>query len=127
MRSTATARRFVRPLVAVSLSVVVMIGASGPASAATVGVRGIFNGSRFVWSPKAREIARGTTVRWRAVEGNHNVKSRGSNWSFFRNLPLGTSVTRTFNRRGTFRYLCTIHGSVTNGVCSGMCGRIVVS
>jgi plastocyanin len=45
----------------------------------------------------------------------------------FRSLPVGTSVTRTFNRRGTFRYYCTIHGNVVNGVCSGMCGRIVVS
>ena len=66
-------------------------------------------------------------MRWRAVEGSHTVKSRGTNWSYFRNLPVGTSVTRTFNRRGTFRYYCTIHGSVVNGVCSGMCGRIVVS
>lgn len=106
---------------------ILVFGASAPASAVTVGVRGIFNGSRFVWSPSVRTIAPGTTIRWRAVDGNHNVKSRGTNWSFFRNLPLGSSVTRTFNRRGTFRYFCTIHGSVTNGVCSGMCGRIVVS
>jgi plastocyanin len=55
------------------------------------------------------------------------VKSRGSNWSYFRNVPVGTSVARTFTRRGTFRYYCTIHGSVVNGVCSGMCGSIVVS
>jgi len=36
-------------------------------------------------------------------------------------------VTRTFNKRGTFRYYCTIHGSVSNGVCDGMCGAIRVS
>ena len=36
-------------------------------------------------------------------------------------------MTRTFNQSGTFRYYCTIHGSVSNGNCSGMCGRIVVS
>jgi plastocyanin len=102
------------------------LGTFGPANAVTVRVRGIFNGSRFVWSPKVREITPGMTIRWRAVDGSHNVKSRGSNWSYFRNLPNGTSVARTFNRRGTFRYFCTIHGSVSNGVCSGMCGRIVV-
>jgi plastocyanin len=95
------------------------------AFADTFRVRGIFDGG-FVWSPRSRSIGVGDTVRWKAVEGNHNVQSRGSNWSFFRNLPEGTAVTRTFNRRGTFRYYCTIHGSVQNGVCSGMCGRIVV-
>lgn len=114
-------------IAALAITVAMIAGPAGPADAVTVGVRGIFNGSRYVWSPKVREINRGVTVRWRAVEGNHNVKSRGANWSYFRNLPVGTAVRRTFNRRGTFRYYCTIHGRVSNGVCSGMCGRIVVS
>jgi plastocyanin len=110
-----------------ALAVGLTLGTSGAADAVTVGVRGIFNGTRFVWSPKARSIVPGTTIRWRAIDGSHNVKSRGSNWSYFRNLPSGTSVARTFNRKGTFRYYCTIHGSVSSGVCRGMCGRIVVS
>lgn len=114
-------------IAALAIAVAVTAGTAGMADAVTVGVRGVFNGSRYVWSPRAREINRGTTVRWRAVDGSHNVKSRGANWTYFRNLPNGSAVTRTFNRRGTFRYLCTIHGDVTNGVCSGMCGRIVVS
>lgn len=103
------------------------VGTSGAADAVTVGVRGIFDGTRYVWSPKTRSIVPGTTIRWRAIDGSHNVRSRGSNWSYFRSVPAGTSVARTFNRRGTFRYFCTIHGSVSAGVCSGMCGRIVVS
>jgi plastocyanin len=114
-------------IAALVIAVAVTLGAAGIADAVTVRVRGVFNGSRYVWSPTVREIARGTTVRWRAVDGDHNVKSRGANWSYFRSVPAGTSVARTFNRRGTFRYYCTIHGSVSNGVCSGMCGRIVVS
>ncbi len=114
-------------IAALALATGLILGTSGAADAATVGVRGIFNGSRFVWSPKVRDITRGTTVRWRAVDGSHNVKSRGANWSYFRNLPFGTAVSRTFNIRGTFRYYCTIHGSVSNGVCTGMCGSIRVS
>jgi plastocyanin len=121
------AKRRVRGIAVVAVAVGLTLGTSGIADAVTVGVRGVFNGSRFVWSPTVRTIARGTTVRWRAVDGNHTVKSRGANWSYFRNLPLGSSVARTFNRRGTFRYFCTIHGSLSNGVCTGMCGRIVVS
>jgi plastocyanin len=114
-------------LAALAIALALMTVTSGSADAVTVGVRGIFNGSRFVWSPTVKAINRGVIVRWRSVEGSHTVKSRGANWSYFRNIPVGTSVTRTFNRRGTFRYYCTIHGSVVNGVCSGMCGRIVVS
>jgi plastocyanin len=116
-----------KAIVLLALTAGLTLGTSGAADAVTVGVRGIFNGSRYVWSPKTRSIVPGTTIRWRAVDGSHNVKSRGSNWSYFRSLPSGAAVARTFNRRGTFRYYCTIHGSVTNGVCSGMCGRIVVS
>jgi plastocyanin len=111
----------------IAVAVGLTLGTSGIAEAVTVGVRGVFNGTHFVWSPKVRTITRGTTVRWRAVDGNHTVKSRGANWSYVRNLPLGSSVARTFNRRGTFRYYCTLHGSLSNGVCTGMCGRIVVS
>jgi plastocyanin len=110
-----------------ALAVGLTLGTSGMADAVTVGVRGVFNGTRYVWSPKTRTISRGTAVRWRSIDGSHTVKSRGANWSYFRNVPLGASVARTFNRRGTFRYYCTIHGSISNGVCTGMCGRIVVS
>ena len=72
-----------------------------------MGVRAVFNGTRYVWTPAVRTISPGTTVRWRAVNGGHNIKSRGANWSYF-HLASGTTRTRTFNRRGTFRYYCTI-------------------
>lgn len=113
------------PAVLSVLVLATVLVAGGVAHADTLRVRGLFDGG-YVWRPKTRSIVDGDRIRWKAVEGNHNVQSRGSNWSYFRNLPQGTSVTRTFNRRGTFRYYCTIHGNVQNGVCSGMCGRIVV-
>jgi plastocyanin len=115
-----------RLLSVASICLLLVLGPVGSAQADTARVRGIFDGS-FVWRPKTRSILDGDTIKWKAVEGDHNVQSRGSNWSFFRSLPQGTSVTRTFNRTGTFRYYCTIHGNVSNGTCSGMCGRIVVS
>jgi plastocyanin len=118
--------RRLRVALAAGLVCLLLVSTLGVALADTFRVRGLFDGGRYLWQPKARSIAVGDTIRWKAVEGNHNVKSRGANWSYFRNLPQGTSVARTFNRRGTFRYYCTIHGSVQNGVCSGMCGRIVV-
>ena len=122
--SRPRSRRAAAALVAVLLTGGVLAN-THPAFAETFLVRGLFDGG-FVWRPSPRSIDAGDAIRWKAVEGNHNVQSRGSNWSYFRNLPEGTAVTRTFNRRGTYRYYCTIHGSVQNGVCSGMCGRIVV-
>jgi plastocyanin len=116
-----------RLLVILTLAGVLPLAFPQGAEAATVRVRGIFNGTSYVWSPKAKTIARGTTVRWRSVDGSHTVKSRGANWSYFRSVPNGTSVARTFKRKGVFKYFCTIHGSVANGICYGMCGKIVVS
>ena len=121
------AKRRRKGIAALGVAVGLILGTSGIADAVTVGVRGVFTGTRYVWSPKVKSITRGTTVRWRAIDGSHNVKSRSANWTYFRSLPNGTAVARTFNRRGTFRYYCTIHGSVSNGVCTGMCGSIVVS
>jgi plastocyanin len=109
----------------VLLAGVFALGPMGPAHADTVRVRAVFDGS-YVWRPRTKSIVAGTTVRWKAIDGNHTIRSRGTNWSFSANLAQGTSVTRTFNHNGTFRYYCTIHGSVANGVCTGMCGKIVV-
>jgi plastocyanin len=116
-----------RLLVILTLAGVLPLAFPQGAEAVTVGVRGILGSSGYVWSPKGKTIAKGTTVRWRSVEGSHTVKSRGTNWSFYRSVPSGSSTTRTFRRAGVFRYYCTIHGSVVNGVCSGMCGKIAVS
>jgi plastocyanin len=96
------------------------------AASAAVVVRGTTGTSGFVWKPKRVEIAKGVVVRWKAVAGSHTVVAYGGNWSFSRNLPLGSTTSRTFNRAGTFRYVCSIHGSVNGGTCSGMCGRVVV-
>ena len=76
-----------RGLAALVLAVGMTAGTAGTADAVTVGVRGVFNGSRFVWSPAVRSINPGVIVRWRSVDGGHTVKSRGTNWSYFRNVP----------------------------------------
>ena len=122
--------RRIRPLRTVAVAAIafaLVLGPIGSANADIRRVRAISNGSSFVWKPKTRSILEGDTIRWKAVDGSHNIQSRGSNWSFFRSLPQGTSVTRTFKNAGTYRYYCSIHGQVSGGTCHGMCGRIVVS
>ena len=106
-----------------TMSIALAIGSIGvPAASAATLVRG--NSMR--WHPATVTIARGGTIKWKAVDTRHTVTSYGSNWSFSRSLSTGSSTTHTFNRRGTYRYYCTIHGSVSGGVCSGMCGKIAV-
>jgi plastocyanin len=89
----------------------------------------VVRGSGTTWNPVRTNITRGGQVRWAAVSGTHQVKAFGGNWTFTSRMlsPGHTTTPRTFNTRGTFKFFCTIHGSVTNGVCHGMCGRIVVS
>jgi plastocyanin len=112
----------IRKILVVTACAVVMVAATASASTATT-VRG--SGTR--WRPVSTSIARGGFIRWKAVLGNHVVKSYGSNWSYQRRIDQGeVTPRRAFNRRGTFRFFCTIHGNVTGGTCTGMCGKIVV-
>jgi plastocyanin len=77
------------------------------------------------FSPKRRTIASGDRVRWVWREDNpHNVR--------FRRVPNGASkrpgsttkssgtFVRKFRRRGTYRYVCTIHED------AGMTGSVKV-
>jgi plastocyanin len=102
--------------------VLLVLGLAAPAEAATV-----IRASGVSWSPATLRVDRGAVVRWKGVSGTHHVRAYGGNWSFDRALPADTKVKRRFNRAGTFRYYCTIHGSVSGGLCSGMCGRVIVS
>jgi plastocyanin len=81
------------------------------------------------WSPVRTNIVHGGSVRWSSVSNTHQVKAFGGNWHFTsRMLHPGQSTTaKTFGTRGTYRFYCTIHGSIVNGMCHGMCGRIVVT
>lgn len=60
-------------------------------------------------------INKGNTVTWRWVGDNpHNVKFKG----FSSRVQTNGTYKHTFRKRGTFRYLCTIH--------SGMTGKVIV-
>jgi plastocyanin len=107
--------------VLVLLIVAAVLWVAAPAFAVTL-VKG--DGSQ--WKPSSVTIDRGEAVRWKAVFRTHVVKAYGGNWSFKVRLDEGESVRRKFGSKGTFRFFCTIHGSVSGGVCSGMCGKVRV-
>ena len=78
------------------------------------------------WSPTIVRISTGDTIKWKAVSGTHTVTAYGGNWAFNHGLATGQVEDRRFRRAGTFRFRCTIHSTLTNGQCSGMCGKVVV-
>jgi plastocyanin len=96
-------------LVAIALQVAPASGGSGAQSSKTksVSVRDD------LFSPKRVEVGRNDKVVWRwKGENTHNVR--------FRSAPSGASkrgsklqssgrFARTFSKKGTYRYVCTIH------------------
>jgi plastocyanin len=79
------------------------------------------------WSPTTVRISTGDTIKWKAVSGTHTVTAYGGNWTFNHDLATGQIEDRTFRRAGTFHFRCMFHSTLTNGQCSGMCGKVVVS
>jgi plastocyanin len=77
-----------------------------------------------VFTPPSAEIGVGGTVRFHMVatsegEGHNAIFSRviaGAPADI--NVVVGETVSRTFNTRGTFAYVCTVH--------PGMSGEVVV-
>jgi plastocyanin len=115
-------RRLAR-LVSSALLVSILVAAPmGEARAVAV-----FRGSGRAWSPASLTIHRGSVVKWRSVSGLHNVVAYGTNWTFNHSLPAGTAVKQRFRQRGTYRFRCTIHSTLIGAICTGMCGRVVVT
>jgi plastocyanin len=93
----------------------------------TTTIRGVSSAySNPHWAPKTANIAHGDKVKWLAVNYTHHLVAYGGNWTFNRNLTEGQSASKKFNHAGTYLFRCTIHSTLTNGHCEGMCGKVVV-
>jgi plastocyanin len=122
-----------RLLIALATGVLMVVTLSGmagasPARGVTTTIRAIVPStySSPTWSPNRVRIDRGTQVTWVAVTFDHTVTAYGGNWSYQSDLAEGASVTRRFGHAGIYRYRCTIHSTLVNDQCQGMCGKIVV-
>jgi plastocyanin len=80
------------------------------------------------WKPASLTVARGSKVVWKNPTGaTHNVTAYKGSWSKSTTLESGEHTSKTFRRSGTYKYRCTIHSSIENGKCDGMCGKIRVN
>ncbi|MGZ6544892.1 MAG: cupredoxin domain-containing protein [Acidimicrobiia bacterium] len=126
---TGSRARIVVASVAAVLMVTVFAGVvdASAVRGTTTTIRGV--GSTYTtphWSPTHVRIDHGTRVKWVAASYDHVLVAYGGNWTFTHQLPQGSSVTRRFPTAGTFLFRCRIHSSLVNGVCQGMCGKVVV-
>lgn len=102
----------------------VLLALPSVAEAATYPVRADGND----WVPKIRRIARGDRIVWRNPTGKtHDVTAYRKNWSYRVVLRPGEKTDpKRFRKVGRYRYRCTLHSGIVDGVCRGMCGVIRV-
>lgn len=113
-----------RLTVVVTVVAMVIFGLIGAAVADTFRVRAT---SENRWKPKHRYITKGDRIMWRnPTSRSHNIRAYGGNWSYSRSLPPGERRAKRFRKRGTFRYRCTLHSTLSSGRCDGMCGVVHV-
>jgi plastocyanin len=80
------------------------------------------------WNPASTSVSKGTKVVWKnPTTLTHTVTAYKGSWSKNVTLRSGASTSFVFNSAGTFKFRCTIHSTLSNGVCSGMCGKVVVT
>jgi plastocyanin len=115
-----------RRLAATILAVVLLTAfAVQPANAAVV-IKAVSTTTGFKWKPHKVSVAKGTKVVWKAVSGTHTVTAYAGNWSKNTTIAQGTKTSFVFKKAGVYKFRCTIHSTLVNGVCSGMCGKVVV-
>jgi plastocyanin len=112
----------VKRLLAVIVGVALALSLTGVALAATKNVRA--RGEK--WRPVHTYIGTGDKVRWQnRTSRTHDVKGYGG-WRLSKVLPPGSSVTKRFAGRGTYRFRCVRHSAIVSGKCRGMCGIVHV-
>ena len=118
---TGSGRRVARiatPAIVVVLTIVV------GATAAFAVERVRASGTSF--RPRKVEVSVGERVVWRSTDGTHTVTSYRGDWNKDTTINEGERTRFTFDEAGRYKYRCTLHSSLSDGQCSGMCGTVVV-
>jgi plastocyanin len=117
-----------RLTIAIALAVGVAAVFSGTASAAPYQIDVADGGLNY--SPKTAHVKKGKRIKWtNKGTGPHTVtfwkKPKKSGAKSF-TLAEDESKKRKLRKVGTYKYRCVIqaHSSVSDGRCSGMCGKV---
>ncbi|MDP9233019.1 MAG: hypothetical protein M3P01_00500 [Actinomycetota bacterium] len=79
------------------------------------------------WAPSFKKVDKGTKIVWKNVSSvTHTVKSYRGHWMHKKFLLPGAKTHKVLKKHKVYFFRCTIHSTLNNGVCSGMCGKIKV-
>jgi plastocyanin len=105
--------RFLLPFAAVLAVTLVAAGCGGTGSAVPVATTSVSMAKSYRFDPKAIEIDAGETVTWTNNDNfTHTVKFDGQD---DHKLGRGESVSITFDKAGTYSYVCTLHSRDMHG------------
>ena len=87
-------------------------GTAGSATSERASVKRVSAYNNY-FSPKTVSVRRGGKVVWKVRQGVHNIRGSGMNSA---NLGQGRTYSKKFKRRGTYRYVCTLHRGMKGAV-----------
>jgi plastocyanin len=96
-----------------------------PAAIAQAAVRVRATDSQ-TFRPARLRIDAGTKVVWKAVAGTHTVTAYRGDWSKDVEISAGETTSFRFDDAGRYKYRCMFHSTLSDGDCSGMCGKVIV-
>lgn len=80
------------------------------------------------WNPDFKHVVPGSKIVWKnPTSRRHTLTAWGGDWSKNVSLASGARTSKTFRREGQYPFRCTIHSTLSNGECNGMCGLIHVA
>jgi plastocyanin len=105
--------RFLLPVVAVLAVTLVAAGCGGAGSSAPVATTAVSMAKSYRFAPNRIVIKAGQTVTWTNNDNfTHTVKFEGQD---DRKVDRGASVSITFDKPGTYNYVCTLHSKDMHG------------
>jgi plastocyanin len=91
----------------------VVAGCGGAESSEPVATTEVTMAKSYRFDPEVIEVAAGSTVRWTNDDNfTHTVQVDGQE---DHKVEQGASVSITFDRAGTYHYVCTLHRSDMDG------------
>lgn len=119
--------RRIAAVVSIAAMLVVLLPSASLGDTSRVRARGCRNNPH--WEPERRRISKGDRIVWKnAARCDHTVHAYGRGWRKAVTLDPGERTAKRFRRTGTYKFRCLVrgHSVLSDGVCSGMCGRIRV-
>lgn len=119
--------KWTKRLAVTAAAAVAVVGLAAPSLGDTKRVRAVKKDGKYVWSNDFVTINKGDKVVWKnPTSVNHTV-------TFYKGAKKNTTIgegertSKKFTTSGPKYYRCTIHSTLNDGECNGMCGHVHVN